>query len=74
MRIMEKKEYIVEAKENETYNAQLLTEVNIKNFMRELRNYLYLALEKPHRITISEYSKINKDTYTFKVTTWEGMK
>lgn len=73
MLIMEKKIYIVEARENEILSGQKLTEENMENFLSKITEYFNIWVN-PYKISISDYGKAGGDKYTFRVTSWEDSK
>jgi len=70
MLIMEKKEYIIEARQNEILNGQILTEENIENFMSRIIEYFNIWVS-PYRCSISEHQKNKDGKFIFKLVAWE---
>jgi hypothetical protein len=73
MLIMEKKEYILTARENEGFHGQILNDDNIDNFIDKILNYFNIWMT-PYKVNVAEYSKDDKGNYNFKVVTWEDSK
>jgi len=73
MLIMEKKEYIITARENEGFHGQILTDETIDKFIDKILNYFHIWVT-PYKVTVAEYSKDDKGIYNFRVVTWEDNK
>jgi len=73
MLIMEKKEYIIEARPLEILGGQSLTDGNVDNFSEKLIDYFSVYIS-PYKCTVSSYHKNDKGHYVFYVVTWEDSK